>query len=82
MTQSNIEPTTLIRRRKAALAGAGLSGSDIAREVGVTRATVSLVILGRSRNPAVRAAMARMCEVSEEYLFPPQVEDAAVTAAA
>ena len=58
-TESSIEPTSLIRRRKAAMAAAGLSGTDIVRRFGVTRATISTIVRGTNRSLKIRIGFAR-----------------------
>jgi Helix-turn-helix. len=74
-TGSTDQPTRLVRERKAALALAGLTGADIARQIGVTKAAVSAVILGHTRNPRIRVAIAHACGQPVEVLFP-QTADA------
>ena len=75
VTRSTLETTHLIRRRKAALAGVGHTGASIARELGVSRNAVNLVIHGRNRSPRIRVAIARACGQPVEALFP-QTADA------
>ena len=69
------EPIRLVRERKAALALAGLSQSQMADRIGVTKAYVNAVILGHSRNPRIRVAIAEACGQPVEVLFP-QTADA------
>ena len=68
------EPTRLVRERKAALALAGFTQSTLADQIGVTRAYVNAVILGHSRNPRVRVAIAEACGQPVEVLFPQTVD--------
>ena len=48
----------------------GVSQAEIARQVRVTQATVSRVIAGKRRTPAVRKAVACVCGVRVEDLWP------------
>ena len=50
----------------------GVSQAEIAKRVRFTPATVSRVIAGKRRTPAVRKAVARACGVRVEDLWPTQ----------
>ena len=50
----------------------GVRQVEIAKRARVTPATVSRVIAGKKRTPAVRKAIARACGVQVEDLWPSQ----------
>lgn len=68
------EPIRLIRRRKAALAGVGLTEAALARRIGVSRNTVNLAVLGRNRSPRIRGAIAEAVGQPVTELFPPSLD--------
>lgn len=67
----------LIVARKVAMLRAGVTGLDIAGELGISKQAVSAVINGRKHTPRVKEAIARHCGVPVEELFPDLTEDAA-----
>ena len=73
-TVSTDEATRLVRQRKAALALAGLTQKQVADRIGCTKAAVSAVVLGHTRNPRIRVAIAEACGQPVEVLFPQTVD--------
>lgn len=60
----------LITRRKVALMEAGVSGLQIAEQLGITKQAVSRVINGHANSERVQRAIAAACGVAVEELFP------------
>ncbi len=64
--------------RKIALLRADVSMADVARDLGVTRAHVSLVVAGDRRRQRVEAAVAAALGLAVDDVFPPtEAADAA-----
>jgi transcriptional regulator with XRE-family HTH domain len=64
----------LITRRKVAMLEAGLTGLEIALDLGITKQAVSAVINGRKSTPRVQQAIADRCGLPLEELFPPELQ--------
>lgn len=69
--------TPLQLHRKVQLLHKGITQSDIARQVGMGRASVSLVMLDQMRNDAIEQAIADAIGEPRDMLFPPKVKAAA-----
>jgi transcriptional regulator with XRE-family HTH domain len=69
--------TPLQLHRKVQLMQRGISQADIARQVGMGRAAVSLVMLDEMRNEAIEQAIADAVGEDRNLLFPPKVKAAA-----
>jgi transcriptional regulator with XRE-family HTH domain len=65
--------TPLQLHRKVQLLQRGITQSDIARKVGMGRASVSLVMLDQMRNDDIEQAIADAVGEPRELLFPPKV---------
>lgn len=70
----SIRPAKLSRKvlLQAAMKDRGVSQADIARETGLSEATVSRVIAGTHRHPAVEQLVATKLELDPADLFPPR----------
>jgi transcriptional regulator with XRE-family HTH domain len=66
--------TPLQLHRKVGLLRVGITQSEIARQTGFERATVSLVMLDHMRNEKIEAAIASAIGEPVELIFPPKVK--------
>jgi transcriptional regulator with XRE-family HTH domain len=64
--------TPLQLHRKVELMRRGVTAADIARQVGMSRASVSLVLLDRMRNEKIEEAIAAVLMEPVDLLFPPK----------
>lgn len=56
------------------MAAVGMTGKDVADQLGVTKATISSVVLGWNRSLRIRAGFARIVGRSIDELFPQSVD--------
>lgn len=64
--------TPLQLHRKVELMRRGVSAAEIGRRVGMSRASVSLVLLDQMRNEKIENAIAEVLGEPAELLFPPK----------
>jgi predicted transcriptional regulator len=57
-------------RRKVALLESGVTAAQVAREVGVSRAMVSMVLSGKAKSEKIEIAVARLVGKPRRELFP------------
>lgn len=67
-----LQATSLTNLRKAALAAVGHSAASIARQLGISRQVVGMVIAGRATSAPVEEKIAEVTGRPRSELFPPE----------
>lgn len=69
-TIGRFQATDIVNLRKAALAAVGHNAASIARELGLARQTVGMVITGKATSARVEEKIAEVTGRSRSELFP------------